>query len=82
MAAVTQIFLVTEIQLFKVKHVFSLIVLTKQRGSDILTQIMTFIKTHRNEKYYSSNQLNVCKLQYGFVFVWFIALLVHCRSQT
>ena len=52
MTDVMQIFIVIEIQLFKVKLKLSLIVLTKQGSGEILTQIMPFINTHSNEMHH------------------------------
>ena len=72
MTAVMQLFVVIEIQRLKVKYVFSLIVITKQGGGNILTQIMPFINPHRHEKHHSRKQLKVCNLQSGFVFICII----------
>ena len=52
MIAVMQIFIVREIQLFKVKK--SLIFLTNQGSGEVLTRIMHFIKPHMHESRNSS----------------------------
>ena len=66
MTAVMQLFIIKEIQLFKVNWFSSLIVLTKQGGGDILTHIITFINPHRHERHHIRNSLRVCNLKVGF----------------
>ena len=62
MTAIMQLFVVIEVQLLNVFPP-SLIVLTKQGGSDILTHIMPLIKPHRHERHHTIKKLKVCNLQ-------------------
>ena len=59
MTDVMRIFIVREIQLFKVKFKkISLIFLTKIGSSKVLAHIMPFIKPHRHEKHHISKLIS------------------------
>ena len=56
MVVVMHIFIVIDIQLFKIKlRNISLIILTKQGNGEVLSQIMTFIKPHRHKSHHRRN---------------------------
>ena len=54
MTSITQLCIVRDLQPFKVKQKFSLIVSKKQGGSEVLTQIMTFMMPHRRKRHHCS----------------------------
>ena len=73
---VKRIYAVIEIQLFKVKYFFSLIVLTKKGDREILTQSMNFINSHSHKIIITAINLKYSTFNM-VLFIWVISTLVH-----